>query len=304
MPPGITMSVKTSATPGRVAKLGDRRRAVVCLDHLIAEASQAAAQDLAQARVVLDEENGLRASRQLRLDRRREGGVLRRILGLRQVDADARPPVGLAVELDVAARLLDEAVDHAEAEARPGADRLGGEERLEGLAPHLFRHARPGVGDGDQHIAAGADLGVHLGIVGVEADKADVDGELAPAGHGVAGVDSEIEHCVLQLGRVDHRRARLGRNGDLELDRLAERAAQKLGVVEDMTADIDRLRIEGLAPGEGEELGGELGAVLRRALGLAHELAMVRIGEHWGEKLEIADDRGQDVVEVVGDAAR
>ena len=49
----------------------------------------------------------------------------------RQVDLDGRAVAFLAVDLDVAAGLLDEAVHHAEAEAGALADLLGGEEGLE-----------------------------------------------------------------------------------------------------------------------------------------------------------------------------
>ena len=107
----------------------------------------------------------------------------------------------------------------------------------------------------------------------------------------------------MQLRAVDHGQVGLRRHGDAQLDRLAERPPQQLGIAGDLTPDVGRLRIERLASGEGEQLGGELGAVLRRALGLAGELPVVGVGEHRPEQLEIGDDRGQDVVEVVRDAA-
>ena len=51
------------------------------------------------------------------------------------------PEAGLAVDRDVAVRLLDEAVHHAQAKPGALADLLGGEERLEGARQHLRRHA-------------------------------------------------------------------------------------------------------------------------------------------------------------------
>ena len=55
----------------------------------------------------------------------------------------------LAGNLDVSAGLLDEAVDHAQPEARPLADVLRGEERLEDLEEMLGGDPGPGVADED-----------------------------------------------------------------------------------------------------------------------------------------------------------
>ena len=55
----------------------------------------------------------------------------------RQVDLDRRAVADLAVDLHVAAGLLDEAVDLREPEAGAVADVLGGEERLERLRSDL-----------------------------------------------------------------------------------------------------------------------------------------------------------------------
>ena len=59
--------------------------------------------------------------------------------------------------LDVAARLLDEAVDHAQPEAGALAGRLGGEERLERALDHLRAHAGAGVADRDHDVLPGRD---------------------------------------------------------------------------------------------------------------------------------------------------
>ena len=60
----------------------------------------------------------------------------------------------------MAARLLDEAVDLAKAEAGALPDVLGGEERLEGARQDLAAHAGAGVGDADHDVLAGHDLGL------------------------------------------------------------------------------------------------------------------------------------------------
>ena len=70
----------------------------------------------------------------------------------------------------MAAGLLDEAVDHAEAEAAAGAGPLGGVERLEGTLADLRRHARAGVGDRQHDIGAGRGIGDGGEIVLVDVD--------------------------------------------------------------------------------------------------------------------------------------
>ena len=71
------------------------------------------------------------------------------------------PLPDLAFDPDLAARLVGEAENLAEAEAGALADRLGREEGLERAFEHVGRHAAAGVGDADLHIIAGADV-AHL----------------------------------------------------------------------------------------------------------------------------------------------
>src|ERR1051326_5614817 len=84
----------------------------------------------------------------------RLGGVLGGggCLGARQVKPERRAKAPLAVDVDVAAGLLDEAEHHREAEPAALADRLGGEERLENPAENVHRDSGPCIADLDQHI--------------------------------------------------------------------------------------------------------------------------------------------------------
>ena len=83
----------------------------------------------------------------------------------------------LAFDPDLAARLVGEAEDLAEAEAGALADRLGGEERLERAVEHLRRHPAAGVGDADLHIFAGADV---ADLVGGERARSAVPMRIGP----------------------------------------------------------------------------------------------------------------------------
>src|SRR3546814_4283326 len=75
--------------------------------------------------------------------------------GTRQIDLDRGSLADLAVQRYVAARLLDEAVHHAEAESAALAHVLGGEEGLEGVAANLLAHAAAGIAHRDQDIGSG-----------------------------------------------------------------------------------------------------------------------------------------------------
>ena len=70
----------------------------------------------------------------------------------RQENAEDRALADLGIAEDEAAGLLDDAVDHRQAEAGALADFLGGEERLEDLLHHVGRDAGAGVLDLDQHV--------------------------------------------------------------------------------------------------------------------------------------------------------
>ena len=130
---------------------------------------------------------------------------------------------GLAVDFDVAARLLDETIDLAQAEAGALAGLFGGEERLEGARGDLLPHADALVGHRDQHVLTWAHLGVVRAIGFVEQDVAGLDGQAAALRHRIARIDGEIENRGFQLHRVGLDRPNAAGADHLELHRLAER---------------------------------------------------------------------------------
>ncbi len=103
------------------------------------------------------------------------GSVSTSPLGERQVDAEDGAAADLAFDRDVAAALLDDAVDHRQAEAGALARPLGGEEGLEDPRQHRRRHAGAGVGDRQHHVGAGRDLGPVGGVGGVDIGLVDLE---------------------------------------------------------------------------------------------------------------------------------
>ena len=208
----------------------------------------------------------------------------------------------------MAAGLLDEAVDLRQAEPRAVADILGRVERLEGMGLNLLGHARAGVGDGDHDVLARHDLGLCRGIGLVEIGVGGLDGELAAVRHGVARIDGEIEDADLELvGIGQHPPQPAGQHG-LDGDLLAQSAAQQFGHAGDKAAGIDRLGVERLAAREGEQPLGERGRPLRAAHRVLHRAVQaVAVGRGRLQRalqgFQVADDDGQEIVEIVRHAA-
>ena len=194
----------------------------------------------------------------------------------------------------MAAGLRDEAVDLAEPEAAALADFLGGEERLEGAGPNFRRHALAVVGDGDCHEIPGRDVGHQLGAAGVDPLHAGTDPQCAAARHRVARVDHQVEQRGLELRRVDIGRHRAGRQVYLELDRLRTGAAQYRLELADQPVDVVDFGAQRLAPREGEQLLGQLGAAFGGALGAVDDAApLPLVAQRTGEEVEAVGDDGQ-----------
>ena len=160
------------------------------------------------------------------------------------------------------------------------------------------RHSRAGVGDRDPDELAGPMV---RGLV--QPHPVGGDGQGPAFGHGVAGVDGEVEDRVFELVGVAHAMCRAGiepgLDPDLSADRVAEQALHRL----DHRVDRDRRHADPLDPRESEQLAGQLGAAPGRfERGLGDPLEP-RVLDPRGDHLQPAHDRGEEIVEIVGDAA-
>src|SRR5690242_8545209 len=99
----------------------------------------------------------------------------------------------LAIDFDVTARLLDETIDHAQAQACPLANALGGEKRLENLLANCLWNATTGIAYRNHHVIAGSNVNIRIDIVLVENDIARFKRQLAAVRHRVARVYSEVK---------------------------------------------------------------------------------------------------------------
>jgi hypothetical protein len=137
----------------------------------------------------------------------------------------------------------------------------------------------------------------------VDDDVLGLEGEAPALGHGVARVDREVEHDLLQTHRVDDHGPERGLGDRVDLDPLAEGAPQEQVHAPETFVEVHRPRRHHRAPGEREEVAGQLGRPLRRP---EHLLEVVEpLGLHvLAQELSRAEDRRQEVVEIVRDAAR
>ena len=273
---------------------GDQHRVAQPLQDLLGERPQ--------HRLVLGDQDGLMAAAHV-ARRRRRVDDLPRLLG--QEDAKRGALAGLRLDLEKPPVLLDDAVDHGQPETGAPAHLLGGEERLEDASARLVTHARAGVTHLEPDVAPGLGARVARERRLVEVDGTRLEGEQPAVGHGVAGIDGEVHHHLLDLGRIGEDQRQVRSRVDDHLDVLTDDPLDELHHVGERLVEVDEAAVELLPAPEGEQLPGEHGGATtgepdvldaRPQLALGRQLA--------GDHVARAHDDGEQVVEVVRDAAR
>ncbi len=135
-------------------------------------------------------------------------------------------------------------------------------------------------------------------------DVARAQHDAAALAHRVARVDDEIDHDLLELVEVGLDQPEVAPVRDFELDLLADQPAQHHLQFRQHVGELQHLRAQRLPAREREQLPHQP----RRAIGVLadlHDVLERRVGRPVvdQQKVGIADDRGQHVVEVVRDAA-
>ena len=220
-----------------------------------------------------------------------------------KINVERRAATELAGEGDVAAALLEDAITHGETQAFTFAGFLGGEKGLEQLGLQLLGNSATGIGDGDQHVIARSELGIARGGGGIDSDVGGFDDELAAARHGVAGIVGEADEDFLELAGVGPGPglACIGKRN--QGDGTAKQLAQPGFGAANGGVHIEQLRLEDLFAAEGEELAGEG----RGGRGGFSDFGGALVGEglllsDLLDEFRMADDGGQQRIEIVGDA--
>ncbi len=262
--------------------------------------------DAPDAVLVLHDEDRLRARRRRCGLGAAPGPRLRP--GPGQVDGEAGAGAGLAVHEDAAAVLLDDALHGGQPQPGALAAGLRGEEGVEDPVQRVGVHAGAVVAHGEAHVGARLE-GLQDRTRRVRDVRRDLDigrlhGERAAAGHGVPGVDGQVDEDLLRLDRVDEHGMQVLLQRQLHRDVLPEERGQHRLLLGDGGGEVHDLALDGLAAAEGQELPGQAGALLRRLLHLRDVPLPVRVEPGiLQQQLGQAADHGEGVVEVVGDAA-
>ena len=127
--------------------------------------------------------------------------------------------------------------------------------------------------------------------------------KFAAFGHGIPGVDAEVEKALLYLAYVPLHRHEVGGKVSLDVYRLIKRAGDQRQNPLDELIELDGRKVEPAAPGYAQHLFGKLGgadgALVNNGEGLV--IGIVRFLLHH-QVFRVPHDAHHDVVEVVGDS--
>ena len=204
-----------------------------------------------------------------------------------------------AGDLHGAAGLMREAVRLRQSKAGALADRLRREERVEHIGDDVRRDADAIVANGDGDILA-CDKGLAL----AESDVLRGNRHRAAVGHGIAGIDHEVDQGDFQFADVDGDRPYTGWDIDRQPDIAAKPAGENFADRIDPLRDLDRLRIDPLPPRECQQLPRQGGAALSGELDRLCGARGFRIlcGDRL-QRLDVARHDHEKVVEVMRHAA-
>ena len=272
-------------------------------EHVVAQRFEDALGRAQDDFLVFDQQDGFVRARR-RIGRRRDGGgrcVFRQILP-GQEDLERAALARLAFHADVAAVLLGGAVDGGQAEAGALADGLGGEEGLENVRDDFRLHAAAVVAHGQHGVAAGRQFAG--GRAGGDAFRAGFQGDAPGRADGVARIDAEVGHGLVELAGIDLHVADVPAGFPDQLDVLADQAAQHAEHAGDGFVEVEHLRRGRLLAREGLQLARERG----RAGGGFLDFLEVRVQRLVGGHLldgdfDVAENGLEHVVEIVRDAA-
>ena len=194
--------------------------------------------------------------------------------------------------------MLGKAIDHAEPQPRSIADRLGGEEGFENARRDL--RLDPGTGIDHRYPDVVARLQHGIEQTGLDPVRARFQRERTALRHCVAGVERQIDQRIVELAGIDLGIERLAFDIDRQFHLVGQCVADQAGCLRHLFGNIDPLRGQRLLPREGQQAAGKFGSVARRRVDQFEPFAVRRAREIFGQRLCIAHDDHQHVVEVVG----
>ena len=215
------------------------------------------------------------------------------------------PLADFTVHFDPSVMLFDNAVHGGQSETRSLPHRFGGEKRFEYSQQMFRRDAAPRVADAQAGKLARTRFGVLLSIGLVDFHSRSAQGELSSPGHGVAGIDRQVQDDLLDHSQIGVDVNRFGGEMELHGDVLAHQSLQHSAHGADDFVEFERLGLHDLLSAEGQQLAGQVrgalcgGAHLFETFG-ALGAQLLGFQEHG----RVTQDDAEDVVEVMGHPGR
>jgi len=221
-----------------------------------------------------------------------------------QVDFEASAGAGRRLDMDAAGTLIDDAINGGEAKTGAFAGFLGGEEGFKDAGFDFGGHAGTVIGDGKHGVVAGLEGRMRERVLFIGDDIVGFNDEFSAAGHGVGGVDGEIEKDLFDLTGVGEDAAERIAAAHVEFDVFAKKSLEEAAGFHDEVVEIEDAGLKQLPAAESKQLAGERGG----AVGDFADLLAIGPGGIGGLDLiegevAVALDDGEEIVEIVRDAA-
>ena len=250
--------------------------------------------------LVVHKEDGFAVAGKLRAGFPEELGVMAGPVG-GQINGKGGALARLGIDLDEALVALHNADHRGQAQPRALVRRLGCEKRVEDMVNDFRGDAQAGVADLDDHEFArpgpGHGAGKHVvHLLGIQLHR-----QHPAVGHGVTGVDAEVDDHLLQLGGVAHDHGNLVAAVDLEPDVLGEGVADDFFHLLEQVPQLDGHPFTLGTLGKRHELFDHPGPVPGAALESVQQSGLFRAAA--SQHVQTHQDGGERVVQVMGDAA-
>src|SRR6266478_9598144 len=147
------------------------------------------------------------------------------------------------------------------------------------------------------------DVVAYIGLI--QLDVCSFDREFPSRGHGIPRVHRKVHQDLINLATICFDRSKIRTETHLELNILAYQPVQHFAEIRHHNIQIQHLGLKNLSSTEGEKLTGEGGCALTCTLDFfeffSHRIFRAKPAE---PQLTIANDGGQQVIEVVRYSAR
>ena len=155
------------------------------------------------------------------------------------------------------------------------------------------------VADGKHYVLARSGIRGVLRAVCVKCDVACLDRKHAAIAHSIPRVDRKVEDGIVDIARIGHGLAGVGRQFQRNGHLLAERSPQQPNRARDAIIEVQSLEPDPLPVRKDEQPVGEAGTHLDCIYRVLDRIADLLISAAKCDRVQVGGDGRQDIVEVV-----